>query len=269
MADMNDTLATNDATGNGTRKTGIRHAGKVTRGIGIFALGGALIALVTGLLALVLARYSIVGKLGGFRTFMMTMWPFVALTVIALVGIVIGLVRKTGVGWRNPLALLVSIVMLGIMYGQVIAPARANPPMHDITTDLDQPPAFAALTLPEDNLRGFENMQEWRAMHRAEYGDIRPEVIDKPPRAVLGDARALMEERGWDIVATDPDAGRIEAIAFAGFIRFRDYVVVEVTPVADGSTRVDMRSTSEVGVSDLGYNAARVREFLLALRSVD
>ena len=260
MAETTDTATTTtDTTGKS----------RITRSIGIFALGGALLAVLVAIVSLVLARYGIIDKLTGFRGFMYTMWPSLALLVIAIIGIVVGLVRKRGFGWRSPLALLLSATLLGIIYFQVIAPARAHPPLHDITTDLDQPPAYAALTLPEDNLRGFENAQEWRAMHEAEYGDIRPEVIDKPPRAVLGDARALMEDRGWEIVSSDPDAGRIEAIAYAGFIRFRDYVVVEATPVADGSTRVDMRSTSEVGVSDLGYNAARVREFLADLRAAD
>ena len=69
---------------------------KITRYIVNFTLGGALIMLVIALGSLVLARYGIMGKLSGFRSFMMTMYPFAALAVIAVIGIVIGVVRKRG-----------------------------------------------------------------------------------------------------------------------------------------------------------------------------
>ena len=58
-----------------------------------------------------------------------------------------------------------------------------------------------------------------------------------------------------------------EATAYAGYLRFRDDVIVKVSPVVDGSSRVDMRSVSRVGLSDLGYNAARIREFLGELQA--
>ena len=94
-------------------------------------------------------------------------------------------------------------------------------------------------------------------------------IIDRAPEEVLANARALAEERGWEIAAYDAASGHMEATAYAGYIRFMDDVVVEVTPVQDGSTRVDMRSVSRVGVSDLGYNAARIEEFLADLREAE
>ena len=84
---------------------------------------------------------------------------------------------------------------------------------------------------------------------------------------MLADARALAEQRGWDIASVDPLSGHMEATAYAGYIRFMDDVIVEVTPIADGSTRVDMRSVSRVGMSDLGYNAERIRDFLRDLQA--
>ena len=64
------------------------------------------------------------------------------------------------------------------------------------------------------------------------------------------------------------DILNLEGTAYAGYLKFRDDVIVEVTPVEDGSSRVDMRSVSQVGVSDLGYNAARIREFLSDLQAM-
>ena len=243
---------------------------KITRYIGNFTLGGALIMLVIALGSLVLARYGIMGKLSGFRSFMMTMYPFAALAVIAVIGIVIGVVRKRGAGWRNPLALVLSLVMLGVFYTQVIAPARSAPFMHDISTDVDDPPQFQTLPLRDDFLEMYEgDIEAWRSAHRENYPDIEPVIINKSPELVIADAHALAEQRGWEIAEYSPEAGRLEATATAGFIRFYDDVVVEVTPIADGSSRVDMRSISRVGGSDLGYNAARIEAFLTDLEAMN
>ena len=45
---------------------------------------------------------------------------------------------------------------------------------------------------------------------------------------------------------------------------FKDDVVIRITPAGSGS-RVDVRSVSRVGRSDLGANARRIREFLRQL----
>jgi len=47
-------------------------------------------------------------------------------------------------------------------------------------------------------------------------------------------------------------------------VRFKDDVVVRVAPATNGS-RIDVRSVSRVGRSDLGANARRIRMFLTAL----
>ena len=240
---------------------------KLSRWIGNFALGGAILAAVIAILSLTLARYGVIGKLPGFIGFMMLLNPLRALALIALVGIVIAAVRKSGIGWRSPLALVISLVMLGVMYTQVIIPAGNAPRLHDITTNVDDPPQFTRVQLREDNLIPFNNIGEWQAAHREGYPDIQPVVINRNPDRVLADARALAESKGWTIVSVDNGIGQMEATAYAGYIRFMDDVVIKVTPIADGSTRVDMRSVSRVGLSDLGYNAKRIREFLAELRA--
>jgi uncharacterized protein (DUF1499 family) len=74
-------------------------------------------------------------------------------------------------------------------------------------------------------------------------------------------ARAL----GWEIVAAVPAEGRLEATATTAWWAFKDDVVLRVTPTERGS-RVDMRSVSRVGRSDLGANARRIRTFMEAMR---
>jgi len=51
-----------------------------------------------------------------------------------------------------------------------------------------------------------------------------------------------------------------------GSVGFHDDIVVRVRPDGSGS-RVDVRSVSRVGRSDLGTNARRILRFLEALRA--
>ena len=71
---------------------------------------------------------------------------------------------------------------------------------------------------------------------------------------------------GWDLVASDPASGRIEATDTTFWFGFKDDIVIRVA-AAPGGSRVDIRSLSRVGVSDVGTNAARIRKYLTALRS--
>ena len=207
-----------------------------------------------------------VAKLSGFMWFLYSQAIAAGSALIGVVALAIAFMRKTT---KVPAvaAIALALVMIALFYALVIRPGSAVPPLHDVTTDLDDPPEFRTLTLREDNLVGFNNIEEWRSAHREGYPDIAPIIIDKAPARVLADARALAEQRGWDIASVDPLSGHMEATAYAGYIRFMDDVIVEVTPIADGSTRVDMRSVSRVGMSDLGYNAERIRDFLRDLQA--
>jgi hypothetical protein len=240
---------------------------KAMRWLGNCVLGGALVLIVIVVVAAVLARYDVIGKLAGFAPFYIALNPARALTIIGVIFLVIGTVRKTGGVWKLALGTALSAALLAAIYAMLVIPGGKVPPIHDITTNVESPPQFAALDVESVSTGPFSR-QEWRAFHESAYADIGAIVIDKAPAQVLADAQALAQDRGWEIAAYDAEAGRLEATATAGFVRFHDDVVVQVTPVADGSTRVDMRSVSRVGVSDIGYNAARIRQFLTDLQAV-
>jgi uncharacterized protein (DUF1499 family) len=146
--------------------------------------------------------------------------------------------------------------------------ARRVPPIHDITTDTENPPEFRAV-LP---LRaGAPNPAEYGGPEIAEqqrraYPDIRPLVWDVPPDTAFERALAAARAAGWEIVAAEPDEGRIEATATTFWFGFKDDVVVRIAP-ANGGSRIDVRSVSRVGRSDVGTNARRIRDYLRRLRS--
>jgi uncharacterized protein (DUF1499 family) len=144
--------------------------------------------------------------------------------------------------------------------------AKSVPPIHDITTDTAEPPAFVAL-LPERTKapNGAEYAgAEIAAQQQKAYPDLKSLSLKSPPREAVQRAADAARSFGWEIVATDPEGGRVEATATTGWFGFRDDVVVRVRPDGGGS-RVDIRSMSRVGRSDIGANAARIREFLAKL----
>ncbi|MEO6055610.1 MAG: DUF1499 domain-containing protein [Gemmatimonadales bacterium] len=141
------------------------------------------------------------------------------------------------------------------------------PPIHDITTDTEHPPAFVAvLPLRADapNPATYGG-PETAAAQRQAYPDIRPHLLaGTAPGAAFARALVAARAEGWAIVAADSADGRIEATATTGWFGFRDDVVVRVGPADSGSV-IDVRSVSRVGQSDVGANAARIRAYLARL----
>jgi len=143
---------------------------------------------------------------------------------------------------------------------------RNAPPIHDITTDLANPPQFEAIVpLRADAPNSLERSEEVDTQQREGYEDIAPITLPQPPDQVFDRALAVVQDNGWEIVTADKSAGRIEATATTRWFGFKDDVVVRLTAWGSG-TRVDVRSVSRIGRSDVGTNARRIRRFLSALQ---
>ena len=98
------------------------------------------------------------------------------------------------------------------------------------------------------------------------YPDLAPLLTPAPKDKVFDAAKATLTAMGLTLSDTDPAAGRIEATQKTFWYGFTDDVVVRITETPEG-TRVDVRSKSRVGRSDLGQNAKRIRTFLAKLES--
>ena len=83
-----------------------------------------------------------------------------------------------------------------------------------------------------------------------------------PADEVVDRTEAVLRGMGMEIVSVNKTMGLVEATATTFWFGFKDDVVVRAQPAADGGTRVDVRSISRVGQSDLGANAARIGEIL-------
>lgn len=190
---------------------------------------------------------------------------------LALGAAVLGLVTLVAASlcrrWRpaltGGLVLLVVAAMMAVPW-QLMQRAQSVPPIHDITTDLDAPPAFEALAEAREaapNAVGYPG--GFADPQREAYPEIRPLLIDLPLASVLGAAEAAALDQGWEI-ASLTETG-LEATATTFWFGFRDDVAVRLTETPAG-VRVDVRSASRMGRSDLGTNAARIRAYLDALQ---
>jgi hypothetical protein len=230
----------------------------------------ALILAILSALVLAVAGFGTRAELWHFRT------GFTLLRVGAWLGLaaaafaVITIVRTRPDGKRIALAagaLAVGLAVAYIPWNQRRL-AMTVPAIHDITTDTDDPPLFVAILPrrasamnPPEYLGG-----ETAAKQREAYPDVLPLIVDEPIAVVFAEAVERVKDRGWDLVAADREAGRIEATATTFWFGFKDDVVLRLRAEGPSRTRVDMRSKSRVGKSDVGTNARRIREFLKELR---
>jgi uncharacterized protein (DUF1499 family) len=172
-------------------------------------------------------------------------------------------------GGARPLAgaaLAGSLAALAVPLG-FMQKVHALPLIHDITTDTEDPPRFVAIApLRRDAPNPVEHPgPEVAAQQRKGYPDLGPITLPAPPAEVVARARQVAQDLGWEVVEADPAGGRLEATDTTTWFGFKDDVVVRVRPEGAGS-RVDVRSKSRVGRSDVGANAARIRRFLEEMR---
>lgn len=179
--------------------------------------------------------------------------------------------------------------------------AAALPPLHDIQTDWAAPIQFSPAIMDARAADGETNpvvdapvvaeyaearwpgtagrlvseLQEEAEAKESGKSTVYPPLqslyFDKTSNDIAELAVDLVDRRGW-ILVTEPgpqsDLGtefQVEATAVSGWFGFKDDVAIRIRPV-EGGTRVDMRSTSRVGLSDLGANSKRVSGFMNELQ---
>ena len=173
--------------------------------------------------------------------------------------------RRTGRRDRTAWAALAAAVAVGAVPMTTLVSGRGAPPIHDITTDTEDPPTFvAAVALNTPGRTDYEG-PALAERQRSAYPDLRTAVLPVAPAGAFRRALGVAQRMGWELLATDPDTLRIEATDRSFWFGFHDDVVVRITAAGESGSRVDVRSLSRVGVGDLGVNARRVREFLDAL----
>jgi uncharacterized protein (DUF1499 family) len=249
----------------GDRRRARRHVALRRLGTAVLALAlvGAVVLGSAGLGY----RFAVWGLGTAFAILKVSVYVAIGIFVIAAVSLVLGL---RGRSWTG---VACAVLALLVAAGTAAVPldmrrtAGSLPYIHDVTTDTEHPPEFAALrAVRERSPNGAAyGGPEVAAQQKQGYPDIVPVLLPMAPERARARAEAAARALGWEIVAAAPAEGRLEATATTRWFGFKDDIVVRVTP-APGGSQVDIRSVSRVGRSDLGANARRIRAFLAALR---
>lgn len=192
---------------------------------------------------------------------------------LAIAGVALGLATVTptrpGDRRRGFVASFLAVV-IGVAAAWVplswFLQAQRVPAINDITTDTGNPPPLVTTLQLR---RGAPNPPAYpagsAALQRVAFPDIAPVVLAVPPADAFRRVDEVAMALGWDVVARAPAEGRLEAVVTSRWFGFRDDIVVRIRPQGSGS-RIDIRSKSRTGESDLGGNAERIRTFIAHLK---
>lgn len=248
-------------------------------------------------LSILLVGYFVVAALGvrfgywgvavGFGSLTLRLGPMLAFGALALaaVAVLLALLVKPRRGTALALAaaLLPAVLVGGLL--QFRASAQGVPPIHDISTDLIDPPGFSAKVVAERTAQGANSLDlpnkrvpelggRFGAaegllsvdLQRQDYSDIVPVALPMGPADAFAPVAQIAGRLGWTVTRQDASAGMIEAQVRSFWFGFIDDIVIRIRPAATaGESLIDIRSVSRVGISDVGANAKRVRAFSEAL----
>ena len=177
---------------------------------------------------------------------------------------------------------LIPVVMIGAFLAVIlpkVEQGRRLPPIHDVQTDWSDPvsfsdsmmatrgdeanPVLVQPIIPESakaRWPDYAGMPVADAQRKA-YPDIKSFIAPVPADILYSAAFATLTAEGIEIVTNDEAGLRLEGTHTSFWYDFKDDVVVRIQPKGEGS-QIDIRSTSRVGLSDLGANATRVRGIL-------
>ncbi|MEW6146986.1 MAG: DUF1499 domain-containing protein [Bradyrhizobium sp.] len=236
--------------------------------LAIWARNLAVFAVVAVVVSIIIVRFDFLEPKPALATFLGGL-------AIAGVSILFGLAGFAAI-WQNGSRGMARILLAFLIDGAILAyPAylglqyRKLPPIYDITTDPIDPPRFDALA----RLRTGDgtNTAVYAGLYSAEqqrrfYPEVEPVELEISVDRAYAIALQLVHKRKWIVIderAPQPPRriGRIEAVARTPIMGFREDVSIRVVTDGDDS-RVDIRSASRNFDSDLGSNAARVKQFI-------
>ena len=196
--------------------------------------------------------------------------PFTAMMVLTLgslllvIGGIMGVVGifRGGAASATTGTLIAIVLGLAALVNVGSRIGAGGAPIHDISTDTSNPPAFvaiAALDVERANDVAYSG-GDTPELQAAAYPDIQTIELPDPRSFVFQAALEVATDMGWEIVASSLDDGRIEATATTPFVGFKDDVVIRIG--SEGAmTLIDVRSKSRIGQGDMGVNASRIRAF--------
>lgn len=182
--------------------------------------------------------------------------------ILASVGLITQKERKQGQVMASSVSIILlvaALANLGYWYNEV---QQGYPPIHDITTDMENPPEFVAIApIRADAPNPVEYAgPETAAAQRDFYPDLESLTTGMNYDEAYDRALESVRDMPWTLVDESREEGRIEAYHKLAWFGFIDDVVIRVDTTETGSI-IDIRSKSRIGRGDLGVNAKRIRAY--------
>ncbi len=233
----------------------------------------ATLALVAGVIAAALVagaapayRYADFSLGNAFALMTWGVYAAGAAALLAIVWIVVSAITRSMEGLMSFILALILAIGAAYMPLNMRMTAAKLPLIHDITTDTANPPPFVAIAPLRAEAPNGVDYKTDPAEQQKGYPDIQPYVVpDVAPADLFKRAEATARAMNWEVVAAEAAEGRIEATDTTAWWGFKDDIVIRIAAEGTGS-RLDIRSMSRVGKSDIGKNAERVRAFLAKLK---
>jgi uncharacterized protein (DUF1499 family) len=231
----------------------------------IFTLIAGILALLLLLLSGPLYQAEILGLMNAFFAMRIALILGVVAIILALMQIIF--MRKT-ISWPvTGIAVLCAGVAIFMPLSQMNK-AKSVPPIHDITTDLVNPPKFVAilpLRAEAPNPAAYQG-EEIASQQREAYPELQTQKYQQTAQQVFDAALTVVNNMGLKVVSSDKTLGLIEAYDTTTFFGFVDDVVIRIQ--SDGQmTILDARSKSRVGMSDIGKNAERLNALITGVKN--
>lgn len=256
------------------------------------------------MLALLLPIYFLVAALGtkfglidwkiGFGVMVFRLGSKVVLTILGLglLALLLALLVRPRRGWKSALVAILIPAVFVATSASMMAKSKDVPPIHDVATNPQDPPTFSKsildaraemdanpiepMTVPLREMPKYKPMASSPRLAKSidksvgELGlaanpTVRPLTLAASPAQAFDRALATAKKQGWAVVRQDRSTGAIEATAETFWFGFKDDVAIRIRPAGGGSV-VDVRSTSRVGLGDIGANGKRVAKYLAGLK---
>jgi hypothetical protein len=250
----------------------------------IAAMPFQLIAARGAMTALVLAVLAGIGAVAGVRLGLLSdaggrsvMIPATGLGLVALALALLwlksALTRNAGEGKRLGLTALVGALVFLYPPMSYAYYGYSELPIHDATTDPEDPPQFVALAqVHPANSRVFDGARKISykgeqvtvayALHEKYMTLTKPHMgLLISPQKAFWRAHDTVQKLGWTIVDASEKDLRIEATDKSFWFGRISDIVIRVRQAGTIGARVDVRSESREGTIDHGRNAARLKTF--------
>jgi len=251
-----------------------------------FPIFAARLALAALLLAALIAALAVLSVRGGMATFVTGLEAMTASVLLALIALGLALTwmisalkHNRGEGKRAGLVALLGSLLLLYAPLHTVYQGLMAPPVHDATTDPEDPPRFVALAKRAEGANSTAFNAAEMIRYRGEYNTVsymlheyyagltKPLALIMPPSKMFWRCFNTAKRMGWHIVDYSEKEGRIEATATSFWFGQVSDIVIRVRPAGSLGARFDMRAESETGSRDFGRNLGLMKAYRIQLNS--